>query len=178
MDWSYVAGYFDGEGCLILDIVRDKRKEKTVGTKVEGWLISPSLSITSGDYEVLLEMEKFLNSESIKTSKINFKKPRKHQLKAYMRLSIHGWDKIVRCIKKILPYSIAKKRQLELFLELVDIVYSRPSSKTRRNTHVWTKELFIKAMEKVDEINSLKSRLRGKRNANYFKKLWFDKGKK
>ena len=173
MDWSYLAGYFDGEGCLLLGIVRDKRKEKTVGTKVEGWSISPSLSITSGDYEVLLKMEKFLSLEGIKTSKMNFRKPRKHQLRKYMRLSIHGWGKIARCIKKMLPYSIAKKKQLELFFKLRDIVYSKPCGKTKRNTHgVWTKELFLSAMEKVDEINSLKSRLRGKMNTNYFKKLW------
>lgn len=179
MNWSYLAGYFDGEGCLLLGIIRDTRKEKTVGTKVDGWSIIPSLSITSGDYEVLLGMEKFLNSEDIKTSKMNFRKPRKHQLKEYMRLGVYGWDKIVRCIRKMLPYSIAKKKQLELFLDLVDIVHSKPCGKTKRNTHgVWTKELFLNAMKKVDEINNLKSRLRGKMNTNYFKNLWFKEGEK
>ena len=173
MSWPYIAGYFDGEGCLLLGIHRDKREKSTKGSEVNGWCIGPALSISSGDYEVFFEMEKFLNSENIKTAKMDLRKKRKNQTKDFMRLNVMGWDNISKCIKNILPYSIAKRKQLELYFELVKIVHSKPCSKTKRNTHgIWTKELFMKAMVKIDEINNLKSGLRGKMNANYFKILW------
>ena len=39
MNWSYIAGYFDGEGCLLLGITRDKRARATKGSQIDGILL-------------------------------------------------------------------------------------------------------------------------------------------
>lgn len=170
MDWSYFSGYFDGEGCLLLGIVCDRRTAKTKGSEIDGWNLIPALSISTGDYQVFPIMEEFLNSEGIRTAKMDLRHLRQNQTKDFMRLSVYGWDNIVECIKRMLPYSIAKKRQLELFLEMSEI-------KKSMNIHLfgnikWTKEKWLKIMGKVDEINSLKCHLRGKMNKKYFEDLW------
>lgn len=170
MDWSYFSGYFDGEGCLLLGITQDIRTAKTKGSKIDGWNLIPSLSISTGDYSVFPIMEQFLNSQGIRIAKMDLRHLRDNQTKDFMRLSVYGWDNIVECVKKMLPHIIAKRRQLELFLELAKL-------KKSLNTHIignikWTKEGFLKVMGIVDEINSYKGRRRGKMNKKFFEDLW------
>jgi len=94
-------------------------------------------------------------------------------MKVAWRISVGGWKQLKDLVEILIPLTIVKKRQYELFLELVEIVLSKPKTKGKYHWGgIWTKELFIKAMEKVDEINALKSRQRGERNAEYFKNLW------
>ena len=118
MNWSYIAGYSDGESSLLLGIAQDKR-EKSKNSKVEGWNIIPNWCISSYDYKVLEDIRQFLISKDIRV-KICYLYPKKryHQTKEVMRLSIFGWNNIEKFIKKILPFSISKKEQLIKFLNL------------------------------------------------------------
>lgn len=167
VDWRYIAGYLDGEATLLFGIIHDTRKNKTKGSKVDGWNIVPSWQITSFDLDVLSAIKEFLDSQGIKTAKwYLYPYIRPHQTQKVARIAVFGWDNLENFIKKILPYTIAKKKQFELFLELKNIV------KGSRKHHKWTKEKFIHAMECVDKINELKKGKRGKLNAQYFKELW------
>ena len=173
MNLDYMAGYFDGEGCMLLGVHRDKRPDKTKGSLIDGWAITPILSIQSYDYEVMESMRAFCELRGFGARKIlNITKQlRPHQTKIAKRFDIAGWSKIRYICLELIPHCIAKRRQLELFLELYDITQCLPPV-GYNNHHKWTKELFVIAMSKVDEINSLKSRKRGKYNANYFRELW------
>ena len=164
MSWPYIAGYFDGEGCLLLGIVQDTREEKIKGTRVQGWNIIPSLSLQSGDYEVLENINKFLNSRNIKTAKMDIKKRRDKQTKDFKRLSIMGWDNIKKTIKCLLPYSISKWEQLSLFNKLYGV---------RKEQWKWSTDNFLRCMKIVDEINSHKGHYRNNiRTYEFFNKMW------
>jgi len=167
MSWQYIAGYGDGEGSMLFGITQDKRPIKTKGSKVDGWNITPSWTITSFDHETLKTIIDFLQEKNIRCAKFYTKpKIRHNNTDRESRLAVFGWDNLPIFINNILPYSIVQKQQLELFLELQHFL------KTSNKINGWTKEMFITAMEKVDEINSLKKRMRGKLNANYFKEMW------
>lgn len=164
MDWSYIAGYFDGEGSLLLGVTQDTRKEKIGNSQVDGWGIEPAWSLTSFDYETLAKIHSFLIEQQFSPRTTNLRVHRIGQSKPAMRIEVGGWKRINKLVHILIPYSIAKKKQYELFLELLSII-------ERKGKH-WTKLLFLEAMRKVDEINSLKSRKRGKMTAMYFKNLW------
>ena len=171
MTWEYIAGYGDGEGCLLFGIVQDKRPEKISGTKVTGWNIGPQWGLHTYDTEVLNQIFTFLNNHNVRVSKIYRNKQRIGQTKPMLQLGIYGWKNLEYFLYKILPYSISKKEQYELFInKLLPIMKNRP--KNRFNKSIWTKETFIWAMEVIDEINSLKSRLRGRLNKKFFMKFW------
>ncbi len=173
MNLDYIAGYFDGEGCMLLGVHRDKRLVKTKGSLIDGWAITPILSIQSYDYKVMEVMREFWVKGGFGSRKIMdvTKQVRPHQTKIAKRFDVAGWDKIRNACLELIPRCIAKRKQLELFLELYDITQNLPPI-GYKNHPKWTKELFVTAMLKVDEINKLKSRKRGKYNARYFKELW------
>jgi len=54
MNWDYVAGFFDGEGCVTL------YKEKT-----NKWGKAVKVSITQKDTESLKEIKKFLHNQGL-----------------------------------------------------------------------------------------------------------------
>ena len=171
MSWQYLAGYIDGEGRLLMGISRDKRA-KSRG-KVNGWNLLPNLCVASYDQEVLSTIKEFLEGEGIKVYKLERRKKHGVNLQDSVRLSILGWDNILKTIKKLIPYIIDKRRQFELFKELHSVVKNKPLHETNPyHKRIWTKGHFLKAMGIVDEINANKKGLRGKYNMKYFENLW------
>ena len=167
MNWNYLAGYFDGEGCIVLGIPHEKRDEKKTGSDVDGWGIMPQFKIQSYDYEVLTIIKDFLIKNDFNVSIFwrNKRRVMANQNKAVMVMGVAGWKSTKRIFKILSKYSISKKLQMDLFLELCKF-------KEKNLKRKWSKKNFILAMEIVDKINSLKSGKRGKYNADYFKKLW------
>jgi hypothetical protein len=161
---SYIAGYFDGEGCLLLGITHEKREEKKRGSLVDGWCIAPSICIQSYDYEVLELMYKELGKINILVSTFDMKKKHGLNLKDARRLSITGWKNVEDFAKLIYPLCYGKKEQLRLFFELKKL---RDSTK-----FIWRQDQFLEAMKIVDSINSLKGGNRGQRNYSFFKELF------
>jgi len=170
MGWEYFSGYFDGEGCLLFSIIRDGRSDKlkhNKGAEVHGWNIIPQLSLQTGDYEVLNNMYNFLQNKNIDVAKMDIKKRRENQTKDFKRLSIYGWDNILKTIRYILPYSISKKQQLILFEEVFSI---------RKKQKIWTRDNFLKCMAVIDKINSYKGHYRNNiKTYSFFNKLWGSK---
>lgn len=174
MNWDYIAGYADGESCILLAIQHDSRESNRRTSQIDGWNISPSWQISSYDYAALNEIEYFLKEEGFDVRTPNLERQvRTGHTKVAKRLSIGGWEQLERLALELLPRSIVKMAQFELLLELKTIVNSKPLGEKKWGPGgIWTKPLFLKAMEKADEINSLKSRQRGKYNTQFFIKLW------
>jgi len=167
MSWPYLSGYFDGEGCLLFSLIRDERSDKlkhNKGSEVQGWNIIPHLSLETGDYEVLNNIYNFLQNHNIDIAKMDIKKRRDNQTKDFKRLSVYGWNNILKTIRHLLPYSISKKQQLILFEEVFNI---------RKQQRVWTKDNFLRCMKIIDKINSYKGHYRNNiRTYSYFNTLW------
>lgn len=165
INWSYLAGYFDGEGCIMLGITKEKRPEKKKGSIVDGWNITPSIALQTYDFGILQDIKDFLLSNGFIVSMFYRKASRFNQTQSPLIVGITGWNNLKRFSTIMSKYSIGKKPQFDLFLSLCDFREKYLNGK-------WTKNNFILAMNIVDNINSHKSRIRGKYNANFFKNLW------
>lgn len=173
MNWSYIAGYFDGEGSLLFNIGKERRGGKVGDSYVGGWNIAPSLSLTSFDYEALKDIGDYIGERGFRVYSLETKKKREGQTKGAYRLSIFGWDNINKVLRYLKPHSIVKREQFEKFKELYTKWKSRPfNPHNYYHKRTWTKDTFIEAMGIVDTINSLKSRKRGKMNQQFFINLW------
>lgn len=173
MTFEYIAGYFDGEGCLLFQIKKDYREEKFKGSQISGWYISPSWEVSSYDEIALQKIHSFLITNKIPARKFYVwpSKRRGHTKKA-CRLCVGTWDGVLEVIKKTSQFSIVKQEQFSLFIQLHSFLKTR--DKNKRNKLIWTKRTFIDAMNIIDKINNLKSKKRGKYNASYFRSLWRD----
>ena len=170
MNWDYLGGYSDGESCILLGIFQEKRVEKRSSMRVDGWNMMPHWMITSYDMGVLNNIIDFLAQEGISVSKLyREKNKRRGQTQNALRITVGGWDNVENFFISLIPHSIAKRKQFELFLDLKQLV--RPDHRRRS---LWNKKKFLLAMEIVDNINSLKSRKRGKYNKKFFEELWED----
>lgn len=100
MDWSYIAGFFGGEGCIY------KRKKENGITII----------ITNIDIEVLRRIKKFLSENGCRTKKIKITSQmnqlRKKNYRVFRLRIYHHVDGLVFC-KGILPLVIIKKTDIE-----------------------------------------------------------------
>lgn len=94
--WSYIAGFFDGEGCIYVN------KENRI-----------RIEISQKRTFVLEEIMKFLNTEGI-TSIISYSKNDKAS-----ELRINKHREIMDFLEKILPYTIVKKQETENAIKIM-----------------------------------------------------------
>jgi len=177
ISWSYIAGYFDGEGCFILSIYQEKRI-KFINPDIDGYILRPQIYLQSYDLEVLSAIQTFLRLEDVSVSKfMRIKKKQNGMTQDSIGIAVCSYGGVARFIEKISPHIIQKRPQLILFNDLMKIYNQRPLARRKRMKnlppqHKWDKISWLKAMEVVDKINSYKSRKRGKYNLVFFQKLW------
>lgn len=90
--WEYLAGFFDGEGCVS---VYTHRSQSVPAVR---------LSIGQQRTEVLYQIIEFLGCGNVSKTK----------------LQIYGRDNVRRVMEGMLPHAIVKARELRLALELMD----------------------------------------------------------
>jgi hypothetical protein len=83
---------------------------------------------------------------------------------------------VKRFCEKARRYSSGEKLvQLTMFADkLIPVLDARPPARNGEHRRGWTRELFLRAMTLVDEINKHKRSRRGvhKYDARYFRDLW------
>ena len=107
MTWQYIAGFFDGEGCLTI------RKRSNYKKGFYSWELNICQSLKQS--KVLDEIKIFLDREKIK-SKIYSSQSRNLGKCEMRRLIIGRIREIKNFIDKVLPYLIVKKEKCEKFL--------------------------------------------------------------
>jgi len=107
MNWGYVAGFLDGEGCVY---VRVKPRKSPLGKKIETVII-----FVNSNKEVLEAIKRFLRVGYVV-------KPREYPRKwaAWYELRVCGMATCYRIAKKLLPYSIVKREKLKELIRIVD----------------------------------------------------------
>ena len=168
ISWQYLAGYIDGEGSLLMGIFHDKRKDYV--SEIDHYGFLPSMCIQSYDHETLKLINEFLKEEGFKRISFDIRKKRDSQTDYCSRVAINGYKNLKNFIETILPYSIVKRDQYNKFLEIYEILESRPLN--RFNNKAWTKPYWIRMMKKVDELNSYKKGLRGRKWYDFFLEKW------
>ena len=156
---AYVAGYFDGEGCVAPAI----RQSKTINI---GYTVQPNARIRSKDNDVLDEIHDYLDGFGI-TSRIYVLPPKYEGVHSMKDLVIYGLANTENFLLLISPYLHSSKH------EQAKIMLSEILPRMKRKEHL-TKSGFLKVIEHVDELNSLKNGVRGKYNSEFFKKIWFE----
>lgn len=101
MDWSYLAGFFDGEGSIILD---GKRAIVVFGNT---------------DEEVINQIRHFIEP-FVGCRNIYVEKKRNPKHKTFYRLDIYNWFGTRQILEKMLPYLIIKKQRAEEAIEWID----------------------------------------------------------
>lgn len=105
---SYVAGFFDGEGCISAQAYYQKGKYEKYPR------ITMQINVTQSSIEVLEFIQKVFGGNI----KLHIKESDKW--KNCYRLTITGRDKMKFFLESILDYSIVKKDEIILGLELVN----------------------------------------------------------
>ena len=100
MNWSYLAGLFDGEGCVTI-------------TRGTGWFIKPAVNIAANSKVLRAQIRLFLSQNSIKSTESSTRNPSGRSA----RVSAFNWGECKAFVEKLLKSEVIEKRpQLETFL--------------------------------------------------------------
>lgn len=120
MDWSYIAGFFDGEGCVTYSRPRNN------GVIYKQY---PYLTFSNTNEKVLASIQEFLSSSGIRSKLNSFS--RKHRSergwKECYTLNIYDKHSVQECIYGMHPYLIVKALDAEWAMELLESVTGRQS---------------------------------------------------
>lgn len=144
MDYSYIAGFFDGEGSVMVLTVK-----YSLGSRVQ-YRIRPVIKIAQKTRYILDSIRDILGYGTILIGK-----------NGCNTLQINGHDNIKDFISKVGPYVIIKHKQLEKMLELIDLQY-------RQGSHPYTYEEFKNILIIRDEIFNLNCLTRTKIKQKYY----------
>lgn len=102
IDWSYIAGLFDGDGSVTLG------KSKSTNSLVY------FVCISSSDTEFLQQLKKWFNKQHVKAIVTNPKS-------STPQLQIHSTKSIRTFIERTIDKSIIKKQRLKIMLDVLNL---------------------------------------------------------
>ena len=127
MDWGYISGFFDADGCITFTR-RSKNKFR-----------SPEVILTNTYYEIIKDIYNFIYTElGIKGIIVTHKKENKKWKTAYV-LSYRYLPTCLLLLKFIVSHHPKKKHRIKLVSEILPAI-------SRRNGR-YTKEILLKREE-------------------------------
>lgn len=126
MEWSYVAGFFDGEGCVNCGLSTRLNKTR------RNWYPVARCLMTNTDKSVLDAIQTNFSLGTIQPKILNRSTPHGESIlpkKAEYTLIICKQSDVVRFVDGIYPYSITKKKQLKLIGEAVRFIQKNNGEK-------------------------------------------------
>lgn len=104
---EYIAGFFDGEGCasIVKTHVRKNRRMKN------GFELTPSITITQKKRDILERIYTTFNQYQIGCYLYN------QQSGKINRLKITGIKRVKKFCETMIPYTVGKRRELEILLD-------------------------------------------------------------
>ena len=150
-DLCYIAGFIDGVGCILAQIVY--RKDYKFKFKIR---VSITLYQKSNRHWFLLQIQKKLNLGVLRKRNDNMSE-----------LNIVGNTSVKNFLIALYPYLIIKKPIAKLVLEIIEILDNLDKSNDvnyRRN--------FLKVCELVDKVAELTDSKKRIINTTYVKDVW------
>ncbi len=163
---AYLIGLFDGEGCLTINVEKDKRKGAI--SEVGAWRIIPCVQFTNSDNALVLAIDRMLKTLGQHPTIQRYPNGSAH-VRLWRASEIEAF-----CREAMMFSNGAKSAQLSIFInKLIPIFESRPLM-GKRGGRIWTTTLFLQAMTLIDEINQFKRSRRTARRYSraYFAALW------
>jgi len=125
---QYIAGFFDGEGCV--DVFHGRSQERRR---------RPRIRISQRQLYVLNEIKRSLGFGRVAKSRNTF------------QWSVKSKKDIVRFVKSILPYTIVKKPQLEIALEFCKWIQTNPVGVHLSKESVNKREELYKKLKELNQ---------------------------
>lgn len=147
MNWDYVAGFFDGEGCVAIHIEKVGERARTGF----GYRLVPTLKITQKRADVLHEIQAF-----IKCGYLGLEKG----VDGSSDIVVRSQSNLYRICRELIPRTIVKKRQLQLLCRFLEVKGSFTAGELG-------KEPFLELLDIAQQISSEST----KRHRNYQQKI-------
>lgn len=128
MNWSYIAGLFDGQGWVSLAI---KQKDPY-------WIVTPAITLATST-EIGEPLKKFLERENVKVSV--------YKKQDFYCVSVHSWEGCHRVCSYIRDEVTGKKPTVELLMKAIEL-HRKSRSQPRRDGRVFT----VEDLEELDRI--------------------------
>lgn len=149
MNWAYVSGFFDGEGCVCYN-----RKRLDNGVQLD-------FCQSTKQEKVLLEIQSFLIGQGIKAlfyRRVDCKSPRSN-------LKVVDYPSVYKCIKMMMPYLIVKLvKASQAFGDTKENIHRMKLHKTKINLAVrfWNTGMGYHKIENMTGVDqrTLKRRLK------------------
>ena len=109
MDWSYVAGLFDGEGSV--SFIASKPPLRNAYT------LNLRMSISASYESTRLALQEFLEENGIGSFTFASNNP----FGISIRVTVIGWKNCEKFCNAMLPYVIEKKRHLEIVSRILEL---------------------------------------------------------
>ena len=157
---AYVAGYFDGEGCVVGNIFKVKGSRRKFPFEIQ-----PNIRCSSTDFDILQKTHDFLETHGldVKLYHSNKKRPEESD---QQHLVIYGLENVRKFLELIVPY-LKTEKKMQGMIMLKEIL-----PRMKNGEHL-TKEGFIRVVAYIEIMDSLKKGWqRSKYTVKYFRKLW------
>jgi len=149
IDYSYIAGFFDGEGSAMILTV--KRKEEN-----NIFRFRPVIKIAQATTPILHKIRKLLGFGKVVGNKISY--VGKQRTTCYQ---VNGSKNILKFIELVSPYVVLKKKQLLLLKDLIKLQYKKNKP--------YTKKEFKKMIDIRDKVHKLNCKTRKNSSLKYSK---------
>lgn len=144
IDYAWLAGIVDGEGCLTIF-----RRTNKSSSKKE--IVSPAASATITNTNVLM-LEKCMKIFDENGIIYSFVNPRNSATRKVMRIQIRNYVSLKKFVSIIKPYLIAKAKQLNILEEFLE-----EASKRSKTNESYSKKMFL--LEKIQKENKYGSQI-------------------
>jgi len=129
MDWSYIAGFLDGEGNIHLGKVTDKNKE------IKAYQVM--IRIYNSNREVLERIKDFLGYGRI----YQFKKNKGKSI--VFELTIYKKTEVERFLSRVAEHTICKKEKIKYLLDNYKFTYHSNSNFDLEKFHAFTDRVDV-----------------------------------
>jgi len=148
MEWSYVAGFFDGEGCVNIGLSTRRNKTR------RNWYPVARCTITNTN-KLILEA---IQTEFAVGTIHMLCRQRPTQKPAYS-LCITKHSDVIKFIDGVYPYIIIKRKQLELLKEAVIFILNNDRKKWSKSKIIKYNRIFITENAKINHSNHGRKRI-------------------
>lgn len=144
--WSYIAGFLDGDGCIMLQLVY--RKDYIYGYQIRA-------SIVFYQHKVQIKFLHWLEDQF----KCGYIRERNDNMAEY---TIVGYKAVAKVLQILQPYVKLKKEQIVLALQIINMVHGGPNSNPKKFLEA------CKLMDQFAKLNYSKKRTRYSKEVEQF----------
>ena len=108
---AWLCGFFDGEGCVDLNVAQNAQAKKRNTTKQ--WIIVPRLTVVNTHYPTIMRWKELLDRAGVGVY-VAARKMYSAKHNQSWTATTHGHKRCLKAVKILSAYSVTKKKQFEI----------------------------------------------------------------